>query len=217
MASKPSKHSKELRDDLSVCVDVALVRRAIEFASIHDVRYYLNGVCIQPSKSGGVLVMASDGHMALTLHDPHGKADKPYIVPFNKAKHPKALSEKGAAYVTVSPTGQITVTDAFYQTLFIHPGKLIDGMFPDLTAAFGSLDDYEIGLKGAFNPDYLKRAIDSTGRRGKFEGVCFYSRKKNGASSSSLFTTPGGFGLLMPMRAEPELGKNITKDFGGFI
>lgn len=218
MATAKSAKVPHPRDKFAAVVDVNLVRRAIEFASTYDVRYYLNGVCIKPSKSGGVLVMASDGHTALVLHDPEGKADKQYILPFNKNKHAKALSEKGAMNVAVCPKGGITVVGLHYETLFIHPGELIEGKYPDLCAAMGKLDDFELGIKGAFSPVYLQRALDSAGKREAKRGaVAFYGHKAKGDSSVSLFTTPGGFGLLMPMRVEPELNSKLTKDFGGTI
>lgn len=205
-------------DQIVARVSAAMVRRAVEFTAAKDIRYYLGGVAIQPSKSGGVLVMASDGHTALVLHDPEGIADKPYILPFNKAKHAKALAERGAWNVTVSVGGRVKVTDLHGVPLFIHPGDLIDAKYPDLTKAMGDIGDYEMGLKGALNPEYVQRALDSTGKRGKYDGICFYGLKGDTEGNrATLFTTPNGFGLLMPLRQEPNLAKRITKDFGGLI
>lgn len=67
-----------------VQADANMVRRCLEFAAVNDPRFYLEGVCIQPSKSGGVLIIASDGCTMLVLHDPCGRADKETILPLSK-------------------------------------------------------------------------------------------------------------------------------------
>lgn len=217
MAASPKKTAKELLDANPAFVDVELVRRALKFAAKDDVRYYLVSVCIQPSKSGGVLVMATDGHCALVLHDRNGKADKSYILPFSKGRNEKGLAERGATHVVVSPEGAITVVDQYVQKRFICPESLIDAKYPDIKAAMGDLGGYEAGIKGGFNPAYMQRAIDSAGKGRYQNDIRFFSKKSGGENSAILFTTQHGFGLVMPMRDDAALEKKLTKDFGGII
>lgn len=216
MAAAQKTTTKDKLDAFAASVDVELVRRALKFAATQDVRYYLMGVCIQPSKSGGVLVMATDGHSALVLHDRSGKADKSYILPFAKGRNEKGLSERGASHVVVSPNGDIAVVDLFVKR-FICPEPLIQGTFPDITAATGAPDDYEAGIKGGFNPAYMQRALDSAGKGRYSNDIRFFSKKVGGEDAVLLFTTQHGFGLVMPMREQAALEKKLTKDFGGII
>lgn len=42
------------------------------FAAKKDVRYYLNGICIQRNPAGGIVVVATDGHVFGAIDDPDG-------------------------------------------------------------------------------------------------------------------------------------------------
>lgn len=205
---------KEVRDAYPVLVSAELVLRATKFAATNDVRYYLNGVCIKPSKSGGALVAATDGHCLLVLHDPNGKADKARILPFAKGRNDKGLSTRGADYVTVSTSDEIAVLDEDFRKRFICPEPLIDAKYPAIEAVAGTPDLYEEGVRGSVNPAYLQRAIDSAGK-GHGSQVRFYHRKKSPEKSVLLFTTRSGFGVVMPMFDDAPLEKKLTKDFGG--
>lgn len=42
------------------------------FAAKNDIRYYLNGICIQRNPAGGIVVVATDGHVFGAIDDPDG-------------------------------------------------------------------------------------------------------------------------------------------------
>jgi hypothetical protein len=55
---------------------MAVVRLKHMLAMLHiisreETRYYLNGVFIEPHKDGGAVLTATDGHLLVTLRDPH--------------------------------------------------------------------------------------------------------------------------------------------------
>ncbi len=50
------------------------------FASTEDTRFYLNGVYIEPHPAGGVVMVATDGHVMGVAHDPDGSCDAPAII-----------------------------------------------------------------------------------------------------------------------------------------
>lgn len=196
---------------MSVCVE--LVRRAVKFAAVNDIRYYLNAVYVQPSKSGGVLVIASNGHVGIVLHDPNGWADKPYILPFNGKKNTAGLRAKEARYVAVSAENVPMATDFHGNPVFICTEKPIEAKYPDIAKIIFSLGEYTEGLVGAFNPDYIRLAALSSHEKKYTNCVKFFS--KLGSASPVIFTTHKGFGLIMPMRDDSTLRSKITKDFGG--
>lgn len=69
---------------------------ASTIAATGDIRYYLNGVYVEPQKGGGINLVATDGHRMIIINDPHGYANRSIIIPHNKQliaickKRPKA-------------------------------------------------------------------------------------------------------------------------------
>jgi hypothetical protein len=52
--------------------------RAMEIiASRETARYFLNGILIEPHKDGGIVLVATDGSIMVTLHDSQGYAEGP--------------------------------------------------------------------------------------------------------------------------------------------
>lgn len=50
------------------------------FMAHNDVRYYLNGISIEPASQGGVLLIATNGHHIGVMHDPDGWASNKIII-----------------------------------------------------------------------------------------------------------------------------------------
>ncbi|HBO9211544.1 TPA: hypothetical protein L5D58_006534, partial [Pseudomonas aeruginosa] len=55
------------------------------FMAHNDVRYYLNGISIEPASQGGVLLIATNGHHIGVMHDPDGWASNKIIISPSKA------------------------------------------------------------------------------------------------------------------------------------
>ncbi|HEN8721178.1 TPA: hypothetical protein U8215_000825 [Pseudomonas aeruginosa] len=55
------------------------------FMAHNDVRYYLNGISIEPASQGGVLLIATNGHHIGVMHDPDGWAGNKIIISPSKA------------------------------------------------------------------------------------------------------------------------------------
>lgn len=49
--------------------------------STEETRYYLNGVLIQPCRAGGVMVVATNGHILIAIHDKDGETNGDWICP----------------------------------------------------------------------------------------------------------------------------------------
>jgi hypothetical protein len=54
------------------------VMRAMELITSRETtRYYLNGILVEPHKDGGIVLIATDGSIMVTLHDSQGYAEGP--------------------------------------------------------------------------------------------------------------------------------------------
>lgn len=69
------------------------------FESTDDTRYYLQGFYVEPCAQGGVLIVASNGHVLGIFHDESGRIDGPPVIvgtldkAIRKASSPKARRE----------------------------------------------------------------------------------------------------------------------------
>ena len=72
-AAVPKKYGK-------IDVNAMLFKAARECQSSEETRYYLGGVYVQPHPERGALLVATDGHRLIAIHDETGICEKPAIV-----------------------------------------------------------------------------------------------------------------------------------------
>jgi hypothetical protein len=186
-------------DTARIRVEAARVAMAIPFRATSDIRYYLNGIAIQPEVSGGANVLASDGHTAICVHDVGGRADRATILPLNKQQLP--FLKKGG-HVLVNDEGRAWITDADGVVLWISPTTEIEGKFPDIRSVVGPFDSYAPGLVGSFNPQLIDRIRKVYSGRAKYKGVRFFHRESSEGTAALCALGRDGFVLVMPMRDE---------------
>lgn len=196
-----------------VQADAAMVRRAAAFASNTGFRRYLMGVCIRPSKAGGVLVIGTDGHALLCLHDPQGRAPKDTIVPFGPKDATKIAGR--ALHVRVSAAGEVAVYDVAGNKTHVASRGVVDASYPVVDTLVKPLDQYRPGLPGTFDPALLSRALGASKGQSGANTIRFHTHKNE--RDAALFAVPDGFGLVMPMIDGAALEHHITTDFGGSI
>lgn len=113
-----------------------LFARVAVAQSTEAVRYYLQGVCIQPAGATGkgVTLVATDGHMLIAGNDP--KADAASLLPsggiiVNLGKDGLKAARKGGT-VTINPvTGEASVQTHGLTVWRSAASTLIDGNYPD--------------------------------------------------------------------------------------
>ncbi len=140
MAAGELPHAFEiLAEDLKTLIDKT--RFAI---STEETRYYLNGIYIHATKSGGVDVLravATDGHRLARLEMPlpDGAAKIPgVILPRKTVMEVRKLIDETAGAVQVS-LSDTRVRFAFGDAVLVS--KLIDGAFPDYERVIPSGND----------------------------------------------------------------------------
>lgn len=168
-----------------------------------EYRVALQCVFIQPHPKGGAVMVATDGHRLVVLHDAKGQCARPCQITVDKGFARALKAAKSTDVVAVSGAGLPTI-----------PG-LFAGSGPALSPAGFSFPEYRrlIGLlldllkekargPASFNGRYLAEAAKIgqrlTGNKGEAMRVVSF-----GPSDMCLTLWPGvdyAFGFLMPMR-----------------
>lgn len=191
-ASMPAKEAPRMIARINAMV----LKIVFPFMAQEDIRYYLNGINIRPLEDGAVMIVATDGHRYVVVHDPKGYAEEEIIVSVKKDAL-KSCNTKST--LDVMSNGSASVNDEVCQAQFIQPGNsLVEGKFPrieNIASAIG----YKEGISGAINPAYLNDAL-KIGQQ--FGSIRFFTRD----ADSPLTFVVGGlgdlevFGGIMKMR-----------------
>lgn len=132
------------------------VKAAFPFIAADEIRLYLCGVNIRPLESGGVVVIATDGHRFLMVRDPGGYAEEEIIARVSKdgIKH----AGVGVTFDVMS-NGSASLNDETVSAVFIQPGRsLVEGKFPRIESVIDKTG-YKEGISGAVNANYLADAL----------------------------------------------------------
>jgi DNA polymerase-3 subunit beta len=190
-----------------ITVDAKLFVACAQVQSTEDVRYYLNGVYVQPHPIKGALLIATDGHRMMVAHDEEGEVSKAAIIKLPK----EAMAFKFKA-PTVEPKLRIDADGiATLATYRSEQSTVIDGTFPDWPYVMRPI------LANAKKRFYGKEVLGAASFNGKYLGsfgaiAAFLKGDKSAPvkvvshneSDPALVLFPSDdrvFGVLMPMRA----------------
>lgn len=196
--------------------------RVRPFVSSEEIRYYLNGVFVQPHEKGGAVCTATDGHRLGVRHDPTGRVFEQQIVKLPKAiRAPSASQSRMWAVLTRTGDsyGHLSLVPALLDREHDTPENaiarigeaelrfgdaIIDGDFPDYTRVIPSegADDKVVGFNG--------KLVASFGDHLTIRG--------EGASSPHLIfdnNDPDFLGVLMPMRSNTDRRQDWAKALPG--
>ncbi|GJH00247.1 hypothetical protein [Paraburkholderia terrae] len=189
------------------------VRIAYAFAADSDIRYYLNGVNVEPAPGGGALITATNGHMMVQVHDTDASNVEPAIISLSKAT--RSFLKRGTYVSTEFEEKRIAVLSGDRVPLHLQFERYeIEAKYPDIQAVLGAREDWTAGFQGAFNVSYLAQISllldEVVDKRHRLSGcVSFYSRPgKLGTNEDQgpvLFILEGRFkawGMVMPMRGD---------------
>ena len=133
-------------------VSARLLRAVALAQSTEESRYYLCGVHVEPHPDGGVILVATNGHVMTVARDPDGTCDAEAIYPITK----KALADlKGKADRAVIADGMLTILDQCGGVLGMHVAAPIDGTFPEWRRVLSEMSDNT--ETQAFVVEYLDR------------------------------------------------------------
>lgn len=132
----------------------AQLRAALIFAADKDVRYYLNGVCLEVGECGDARLVATDGHRlaVLAVGDHPAAVPGEYLIPRDVLKPIKRASRTTGADVSIMIDGGRVMVAA--GTEIIAGGLLIDGKFPDWQRVCPDPERMS-GEPGTYNAQYV--------------------------------------------------------------
>lgn len=171
---------------MQVTIPLSHLAAALEFSAVKDVRYYLNGVFVDPSAGN---LVATNGHAAyigqpgsVTLD---GEGDGFIISNANCAeiiKAGKAIKAKEVSLDVVG--GLITVAGP----LRVAPFLALDGRFPDWRLVYPAKLS---GVAASYNPEYLMRGVKASKALGVKNPECNFEFIQNGTGGAVMILAGG--------------------------
>lgn len=187
------------------------IKAVAKAMAVKDIRYYLNGVCVETNGNDTILA-ASNGHMLAVVRcggSGNLVTQKPteYIIPAAMVQTiAKAKAPKGAQYPSVALTFDGCKVEAALPDGTSSIAQTVDGKFPDWRRI---IPEGDLGETGAahYNPDYLKAAAEAAAlATGDKTGV--YAFKQRGNKAAIMAAGPLVF-AVMPMRESAPIPQQI--------
>jgi len=193
-----------------ISVNANLFRAACECRSTEETRYYLNGVFVRPHPVKGALLVATDGHRLIVIHDETGKCDEAKIVGLD-AKHVDAATIKAMRKATTGEEPRLTIDKdgiATFGTFRSLASCFIDGTYPDWPRVVAPmLARVKEGkfAPGTVNQKYLsafgKIAVMLSPTNDQSAAFRVVSHTEDDPLLIRFGSCDSAFGLLMPMRS----------------
>lgn len=183
-------------------VDLAAV---MPFRAHEDVRYYLDGILIEPCATGGCMIVATEGHMLGAIHSPEARSDTSRILRITEGLE-EALKQRAAlndGVVSVADEkGRVTLTVRGVES-YIAPGPpFIDGKYPEWRKVIPPMEHIKPGTPSALQSRYLAK-LWKTSREEQYSGVFFSHDGRNpetGAAVVQSVKAPNLIVLIMSMK-----------------
>lgn len=198
----------------------------LPFVADCDIRYYLEGISVEPAEGGGVYLVATDGHKLIAVHDAGGLCSEPTIIRVSRdvKRHCKprlkpsvlvrrGLESAGFPFVEVNPiTERLIVAD--FEERFVQPGKCIIGgcaKFPDWRRVMPDFDKLVPGTPDWFRSKYIVQAVQAApeGPRNTINdaaSVRFWHQQgvERGVVAVQYLFAPEACAFIMPIRQDDQ-------------
>lgn len=166
-----------------------------------EVRYYLQGIYIEPHESAGAYLCATDGHRFVVVHDESAVIDRPMLVNPDKI----IIRESKKAALADFDGSCVDLQDEDEKFLLRAPAPLLDAKFPDWRSLIPSEDI--VCEPGSIDPS-LMAAISKAPFGDGHKNACIYTRQDK-PCIVRFPSLPEIFVLVMPMnhpamRSNPE-------------
>lgn len=176
------------------------------FAPKADVRYYLNGLYVEPAAAGGVYLVATDGHALVVIHDEKGEAARPAIFPIPRL----LLRQCGSRSKKILPAdkfvefdgrmARVTAGADYFEHDVAVGCKEIEGKYPDYRKVMREQPDAEVAPSFFADPVLMARLEVLKKLQPRYVAVRYSARR-----SGTILCTPNlafhkVFVVVMQMR-----------------
>lgn len=141
-------------------VNAHLFAIVASFASTEQTRPHIGGVLIEPHRTEGVILVATDGHRMLVAHDVDGFVDEPLNIQLSKqllkaCSGTKADRNKNGVNKLVIEGQLASVVDPYGNTQGSQRDAVTDYQFPDWRRVSGVNTVGECAYTGFYNTKYI--------------------------------------------------------------
>jgi DNA polymerase III sliding clamp (beta) subunit (PCNA family) len=204
---------------MTIRVNADLFRLAYAAVSKEETRYYLNGVHIEPHPVKGAVLVSTDGHRMVCIHDDQGDCDQNIIVQLPSFALALCASKKGRGLAIDRRVLEIDPKSGTATIVNEHVGKdklverseplvtahraIIDGTFPDWRRVTPHGEMEAAGLTG-FSSKFIAE-LGKFGQQFGGNGMHFLRQKDAGEGSPVAIRwsrIEHIFAVLMPMRSD---------------
>lgn len=142
----------------------AAIKHTIQAAAVNDIRYYLNGICLDMEDCNTIRLVSTDGHRLATtkIEGKHPGINGRMIIPIDSVTVIQGMLRKDTTEFKLNGNA-FRVTNGDYRLT----GKLIDGQFPDWRRVLPDRME-QVSIDRAALSDLLKRVALFTG---KYDGI----------------------------------------------
>jgi hypothetical protein len=197
-------------------VSAGYLRLAATCMAVCDIRYYLQGVLIEPRPEGGAFLVATNGHHLIAIIDPDGECSAPTIISPSKATlaacpkaNPHSRGKAECYTIKVEGLTALCVTDNDVGLpKHIQPRDTIieGGKFPDWRRVLPDFATLKPGAPQCVNPIYRNAPLAAIGH-GRFLSVEGFQRE--GDQLAPLVQRLCGMSnvvhVVMPFRGESDV------------
>jgi hypothetical protein len=189
-------------------IQARLVAAVAQFKADCDVRYYLNGVYVEPIP-GGALIIATNGHALGMWRDTDGHIDRPAILRISPALQKACKTDSSATLELVD--GRLVIRTEYVSELYAQPREgtgpndwEIEGKFPSWAKVVPDAFDGATSID-AINPLYMAKVQKALSIAGHFSGGMVSMRQR--ATTEGVYVTCARnrnfFAVIMPLRDTP--------------
>lgn len=192
------------------------------FMAKNEIRYYLEGIYVEPHPDGGVTLVATDGKAMICIRDIKGHCDNARIIKIT----PDAVRKSGVTSITrcetfcmVDEDTQRLTIGAFYSDMgvenlieeyYIQPNKcFIEGKFPDWRRVLPDFDGLTEKIDSAMNLNLIRNLIQMGLSKMGFNAVKFWGSGMNSVVVVQFENHPEVVAMIMPIRVSISDGSSL--------
>jgi hypothetical protein len=197
---------------MDINLKARLVAAIAQFKADRDIRFYLNGVYLEPHQKGGAIIAATNGHAMGIWHDESATGVERAMILGLDAKLLQACQGSDLKRLVVRDGRLAVILEQGEKEVYIQPiaerktavpSWEIEGKFPDWRRVIPEPTSTH-GLKGFVNAQYIAdvdRALKiGSVNYSKFNSMQFMQLDANSAVLVTAAICPEFAAVIMPMR-----------------